>query len=148
MMTQRRAEQRGFTIVEVLVVAGIFLVMFMALAPFVQMARMRANRINCTNNLRKISLGLHTYAVNHNNIFPPDLGALYPDYIESKAIFECPAKKSFRTSGKPDYAYTAGLTEASPSKTIIVEDINGNHKNAGKNVLRIDGSVEWVSGKR
>ena len=148
MATRYYATKKGFTVMEVLVVAGIFLIMFMALAPFVQMAKARSNRINCANNLRKISLALHAYAAEHDDAFPPNLETLYPKYIETQSVYDCPVSKAVGTSQKTDYVYIAGLTEASSPREIIVEDIEGNHKGAGRNVLRIDGSVEWVSGKR
>lgn len=139
---------RGFTLVELAVVVGIFFLMLMALAPFVHIAKERRGRITCAGNLMKISLGLHSYAAEHDGAFPPSLGDLYPDYVENERSFDCPAAKTPGTKEKPDYVYTAGLTELSGPKEIIVQDIDGNHKKAGKNILRINGSVEWIIGAR
>jgi len=121
--------RKGFTLIELSVVIGIFLVMIGILAPFVQMARARADRINCAINLRKISLGLHAYAVDHDDAFPSNLAALYPNYVVEE---------------KANYEYVAGLTERSDPKDIVVQDVEGSHNRAGKNVLRVNGSVEWV----
>jgi len=125
---------RAFTIVEVLVVACVVLAMIAALTPFVRMAKARANRMYCANNLRQISLGLHRYALDHNKKFPKNPGELYPNYVADKEVFD-------------NYKYTPGLTESSPAKEVIAQDNVGNHKKAGANILRVDGSVEWVGGR-
>lgn len=140
--------RKAFTLIELAIVIGIFLVMIGALAPFVHIARAKANRLNCTWNLRKISLGLHAYAADHDDAFPPSLAALYPNYVDDEKAFDCPAGKIIGNKEKTDYEYIAGLTEKSDPKDLIAQDIEGNHKRAGKNVLRINGSVEWASKSR
>lgn len=135
---------RGFTIIELIFVVVIFLIMTAVLAPFVRMAHQRAHIVNCGNNLRKISLGLHEYAADHNGSFPVSLSELYPDYVGDEKTFNCPANKTVGTKQKPNYVYTTGLNESSPLKTVIVQDQDGNHKKRGKNILRINGSVEQV----
>lgn len=134
--------KKGVTIMELLVVVGIFFIMIILLAPFVRMVKGRAHIINCENNLRALSLGLHNYAADHNEAFPPDLAALYPNYVGDKKAFDCPATNAVGTPEKADYRYIAGLTEASQPTTIILEDNDNNHKRRGKNILRINGLVE------
>ena len=141
-------KRSGFTVIELAVVAAIFFVMIAALAPFVSMAKNRAHRLECMDNLRLISVGLHTYALDHNEAFPAALGELYPNYVDDKNIFDCPASKTVGAKDKPDYNYKAGLAEAANPKEIIVEDFDGNHKRAGRNILRLNGSVEWVKAGR
>lgn len=141
-------KHNAFTLMELLIVVGIFFVIFAALAPFVRMAKTRANRIACARNLMKLSLGLHRYAFDNDDRFPPDLTVLYPGYVKDRGAFDCPASKKAGTPQKPDYDYIAGLTEASPQKEIIASDLEGNHRKAGKNILRVGGTVEWVSGAR
>ena len=136
---------KGVTVIEFLVVVSVFLLIIGALTPFVNMAQSRARRLDCANNLRNISLGLHAYAADHNDSFPAALGELYPQYVGSEKVFDCPATKSIGTKEKPDYKYVFGLTEFTLPKETIVEDLDGNHKKSGRNILRVDGSVEWVS---
>jgi len=138
-------KNKGFTLIELLVVIGVFVVMLMCLAPVVQIVRERAERINCANNLRQISLGLHMYAGEHNEEFPPNLMALYPSYVKDEHTFDCPASKVVGTPEKPDYNYVAGLTESSPQSDLVAYDLDGNHKKGGRNILRVNGSVEWVT---
>ena len=80
-------KKNGVTLVELAVVVSIFFIMILALTPFVRMAKMHANQITCASNLRRISIGLHKYALDHNEAFPPDLKSLYPDYVDSESAF-------------------------------------------------------------
>jgi len=138
--------KKAFTIAEVLFVAAVFAIAVLILTPFVRMAKSRAHKVTCANNLRKISLGLHMYASDNKDTFPPTLSALYPKYVSEDSVFDCPASKNRGTVQDPDYKYIAGFTESSSPEEIIVEDFHANHKRAGKNTVNINGSVKWVRG--
>ena len=134
----------GFTILEALVVIIVFILMVVILTPFVQLIRERSHIINCANNLRRISIGLHMYAADHDDAFPPDLGSLYPGYVREEQVFDCPANKFIGTAAKSDYEYISGLSELSMPVEVIIYDRDGNHNSRGRNIVRVNGSVEWA----
>lgn len=136
-------KKSGVTIVELLFVAAIFFLMITLLMPFVKMARARGRRIACENNLRAVSIGLLRYAADHAEEFPENLSKLYPEYTKDRSVFDCPSSRNLGTPDNPDYKYNPGLKLWSSPRGVIVEDRDGNHRGNGKNVLRIDGSIEW-----
>jgi prepilin-type N-terminal cleavage/methylation domain-containing protein/prepilin-type processing-associated H-X9-DG protein len=89
----RQQSQRGFTLIELLVVIAIIAVLIALLLPAVQAAREAARRIQCTNNIKQLSLALHNY---HEAVNSFPLGA-------ASAFADPPGSGS-------NYSWVAGFT--------------------------------------
>ncbi len=120
----------------------------------IKMQRMlvKGRRAACLSNLKQIGLGLHMYAMDHNEAFPEDIRVLYPTYISSAKIFKCPNDESISdikeiTRGtRISYVYVPGLTTKDGSDNIVAYDASPDfHGGEGRDVLFLDGHVKWYA---
>jgi len=113
-------------------------------APSLLQAQVQATRITCRSNLKSIGMALFMYSSDHKDKFPADLETLLAKtYLRENKMLICPATKL-----RDSYIYRgAAITVADIPSLIMVYDKSSNH-NDGRNVLFLDGHVEWVQEER
>lgn len=107
MPTRRlRTHNRGFTLVELMIVITIIVILVSILIPNFIRARSRSQLSVCTSNLKNIASGVEMYSTDHEGRYPAQLDKLTPNYL--KAIPTCPVagsdsySSSFSSSTAPD----------------------------------------------
>jgi prepilin-type N-terminal cleavage/methylation domain-containing protein len=94
-LTLVRSSPFGFTLVELLVVIAIIGVLIALLLPAVQAAREAARRMQCTNHMKQIGIGVHNFHDTFKGLPPAAVGRdcvstfvfLYP-FIEQTPLYE------------------------------------------------------------
>lgn len=159
--------EKGFTLVEILIVIAIIAMLAAMLLPALSGARERARRTTCLNNLKQIFAAFEMYAEDYYENYPADevaiYSTIYPDLIKTPHTFWCPStiSRGVRAPDRIDatnwnnsYAFVFGLTTSNncPSPVPVISDKGifagssadyGNHV-YGMNVAYLDGSTMWV----
>jgi prepilin-type processing-associated H-X9-DG protein len=116
-------------------------IMAALLLPAINQARERARSVNCQANLKQIGIACNQYADNHGGQFPESLDELVSSQMLSSNTVHCPSALS---TGGLSYTYCRGFTPKNIYR-MLAFDVDGNHRNGGRNVLFCDGHVEWMT---
>ncbi len=88
---------KGFMLIELLIVIAIIGILAGILLTAISRARESGRRTQCASNLRQIGFGLIMYSNENKETFPNggtamnDLNLLYPDYVSERRMFKCPS---------------------------------------------------------
>jgi prepilin-type N-terminal cleavage/methylation domain-containing protein len=105
-LSQKR--DRGFTLVEMLVVIAIIAVLVALLLPVLSRAKERARRTACLNNLKQVNLALHLYAGENGDVLPNTGQAtynMYEDVVKTFAGLNGPLSPQDKVFTCPDDTY-------------------------------------------
>ena len=160
-VTIKAKTDRGFNLLELLVVTAVIVILVALLFPALRSAKDRARRTTCINGLRQIDLAVRMYSDDSNDT-PPSIGAtntaalfsgykeLMKSYVGVKGasssqdrLFACPADKFF-----PSFA----ITNAVPPWQWVRESLHDqpffNYSsyafNGGDNKTRVSEAGPWT----
>ncbi|HOX05820.1 MAG TPA: hypothetical protein PK280_05420 [Planctomycetota bacterium] len=126
------------------------------LLPIVHPVRETSSPPRCKNNLRLIGIACHLYAEDYDGHFPDNPRQLYPSFVDNIKRFSCPSQPSADKDSvkgvateSGSYRLIPGLHDFDPGTFILAYDASlDNHGGRGRNVLFVDGSVEFWGAAR
>lgn len=80
----------AFTLVELLVVIAVIGILAGLLLPALSLARRRARRTECISQLRQFMHGVAMYRGDFEDVYPPWISTLHPEYVSTDQVYVCP----------------------------------------------------------
>jgi type II secretory pathway pseudopilin PulG len=161
-LIQRSAGRRAMTMPELLVVAGILVVLGALLLPLASRARVASRRAECLSNLRQLGIALQLYN-REEGLLPYPAETQVPwerslaRYVPTD-LFRCPgdaelapatgSSYDWRDTGDPITTLAgkgmAELAQARPNAVLAFEALPGWHDKARINVVFVDGGARTI----
>ena len=134
----------GFTLVEILVVVGIFAALIAILLPILSHARARSQQVKCASNLGQIGAGLELYNQNFKHLPQVATPAALSDALKAISIdgvMICPADQSGSFSYSLNAAYV-GMPKSAGDATEILASESVKRHDGRSNIVFFDGHVD------
>ena len=85
-----KMKHKNFTLIELLVVIGIIAILASMLMPALGKAQEKARQTTCINQLKQLSTATFMYKADNRDAWPYWLSTMYPDYVNSRKVYQCP----------------------------------------------------------
>jgi type II secretion system protein G len=120
-MINKKKGNKGFTLIELMIVIAIIAILAAILVPNFLKARAQGQLTACQSNLKNMGTALEMYSTDNAGRYPDALSKLVSDYL--KSVPTCPAAGSD--------TYTSGYTNATAPDNCTMYCGANVHKSAG-----------------
>lgn len=166
-MPRKQPRNRGFTLIEVLVVIAIIVALSALVIPIGRNVMAKSRQAACLGNLRQIAVGIESYLQDHNDTMPtleagrkfrsediPVMDNTLNEYLNNEDVFHCPEDKTYFAQSGSSYLWNSTQSgrnkqqllffnvKGDPSRVPLVIDKEAWHPgDSGVNILYADYSA-------